>query len=214
MLEGWVAIRCLRHWATMVAWPPVHPLLPGSPARDVGITLGTTPPTDQLGYARQPVPRADVGAVESFFIVDELQREGLYQDIDEDGIPDLLEGPTGGYPHLVVNVDDSAVDSDGDGRTDANEILALTDPLSGSDKLEVTSLVNLGLDPVTGLRSFQVTWTSVPDASYELQINAVLDNSEPRTLEGPFAGGGSTLTAQVQVDPARAFFLVRRVTVF
>lgn len=193
---------------------PVHPLLPGSPARDVGITLGTTPPTDQLGYARQPVPRADVGAVESFFIVDELQREGLYQDTDGDGIPDILEGPTGGYPHLVVSVDDSAVDSDGDGRTDANEILALTDPLSGSDKLEITSLVNLGLDTVTGLRSFQVTWTSVPDASYELQINAVLDNSEPRTLEGPFASGGSTLTAQVQVDPARAFFLVRRVTVF
>jgi hypothetical protein len=98
------------------------PPLPGSPVVDAA---GPTPQaTDQRGAPR-PLGLADLGSVELF---------GFPQppEIDTDGdlIDDRLE-PL--YPQFTLGVDDSDLDSDGDGALDWDELAQATDPDDAAD---------------------------------------------------------------------------------
>ncbi|MGJ8723186.1 MAG: choice-of-anchor Q domain-containing protein [Roseibacillus sp.] len=190
---------------------PVRPLLPGSPALEAGVLLSNTPQIDQLGYRRPFGALPDIGAVESFFINDELFSEDLLIDSDLDGIADILEGSDGAYSHLVVGADDSARDSDSDGVTDREEILAATDLFDAGDQLEVVSLVNLGIDSATGKRRLSVTWRAVPGAYYEIISDRSLGTEAIFEVQEGYTGTSSLLTVEVLLSPEKDFIQIGRV---
>ena len=88
---------------------PTMPPLPGSPVIEAATASDFT--TDQRTAPRITGPLPDIGAVEAFPF-STLTRV----DSDSDGIDDRLEPA---YPQLTVGVNDSALDTDGDGSSDA-----------------------------------------------------------------------------------------------
>ena len=79
---------------------------------------------------------------------------------------------------LVVGVDDSALDADGDRRTNLEEFLALTNPQDPTSLLRVTAITQAPNGDLT------VTFTSTPGVTYQLQ-------------ESPDLGGFTDVDGQV-----------------
>jgi len=120
------------------------PLLPDSPAIEGTILLVGTPRADQKGNPRPSGPLPDIGAVEALPI-----NQLMLASTDGDDIPDILEGPGNAYPHLSPSADDSAVDTDGDGSSDAEEIANRTDPLDASSRFRMFSFApGNGFNPI------------------------------------------------------------------
>lgn len=178
------------------------PPLPGSPAIDAAIPLASTPPADQRGGARPRGPLPDLGAVEAFPF-------SSLPLVDTDG--DLIDDRLEPAYHLTVGVNDSGVDSDGDGSGDAEEIANMTDPLDADSFLKIISFTRAaGFDPVTNPR-FDITFTSFPGLSYSLECDGNLDFSSPQALVQPLgAAGGFTVSVQLGLLPGRDFVRVRR----
>lgn len=158
------------------------PPLPGSPAIEGAVLLGTTPLTDQRGNPRPSGPLPDLGAVEAGSLL-----LGMLADSDNDDIPDVMEGPDGPYPYLTVGIDDSLVDTDGDGSTDAEEIANMTDPNDASDSFRVLGFALApGFDPLSN-PLVSITFSSFPGLDYEAETDNALGTFEPVS--------GSLLTA-------------------
>jgi subtilisin family serine protease len=94
-------------------------------------------------------------------------------DIDSDGLPDHLE-----LQHLHDLAGTPTTDRDGDGQTEAAEILAGTDPLDAG------SVLRLGFSTASG---WPLEWTSVAGRRYSIWRS--------RSLEGPFEVWRGNLTA-------------------
>jgi parallel beta-helix repeat protein/predicted outer membrane repeat protein len=145
------------------------PPLLGSPAIEGAILLASTPLTDQHGNPRTSGPLPDIGAVEAVAMSLLSLSSG-----DGDSIPDILEGFGKAYPHLNSFVDDSALDTDGDGSSDAEEIANMTDPLDSSSLLRILAMIPVaGFDPATN-PVFEITINTFPGLSYRLESSATL----------------------------------------
>ena len=178
------------------------PPLPGSPVIDAAVPGVSTPATDQLGDARPRGPLPDLGAVEAF----PFSSIALV-DTDGDLIDDRLEPAY----HLTVGVNDSGVDSDGDGSSDAEELANMTDLLDANSFLKIISFTPAaGFDPVTN-PLFDITFTSFPGLSYSLECDGNLDFSSPQALVEPLGSAeGFSVSAQLGLLPGRDFVRVRR----
>lgn len=176
------------------------PLLPGSPAIDGAIVLAGTPATDQRGVSRPSGSGPDLGAVEAFpFSTLPLV------DTDGDGIDDRLEPAYG----LVVGVNNSATDSDGDGSPDGEELFNMTDPLNPADYLHILSFTRAaGFDPVTN-SVFDVAFNSFPGLAYELETGSTLPYfaAEPGTQ---ITATTTKVTLPVLLHPDAGFVRVHR----
>ena len=175
------------------------PPLPGSPVIEAAILLPGDPATDQSGGPRPRGPLPDIGAMEAVaFSTLPLA------DTDSDGIPDLVEGA---YPQLSVGVDDSALDSDGDGVTDAEELAGMTDPGDGTDFPRVTAFAKApGFDPAAN-PVFTLSFTTFPGLDYALEADQDLDFSgaDHRILLPTFTATDYLRTATVTLLPGRDF---------
>jgi CSLREA domain-containing protein len=173
--------------------------LPGSPVIEAAVPLPGDPATDQTGAARPRGPLPDIGAMEAVaFSTLSLA------DTDSDGIPDLVEGA---YPQLSVGVDDSALDSDGDGSSDAEELAGMTDPGDGTDFLRVTAFAKApGFDPAAN-PVFTLSFTTFPGLVYALEADQDLDFSgaDHRILLPPFTATDYHRTTTVTLLPGRDF---------
>lgn len=174
------------------------PPLPGSPAIEGAVVLfGTTPGTDQRGNARPTGPLPDIGAVEAGSLL-----LGSLPDTDNDDIPDLLEGPGGPYPHLLVGTDDSGLDFDGDGRSDAQELADMTDLFDGNDQFRI-----LGISPTPAFDAqtnplVAVTLSTFPGLRYSFESDVTLQNFQP--LPGTaFTADDFTATVELHLAPNR-----------
>lgn len=177
------------------------PPLPGSPAIDAAPTTGFS--FDQRDAPRVNGPFPDLGAAESFaFSLLELE------DSDNDGIDDRLEPA---YPGLTVGVDDSAVDSDGDGSTDAEELRNMTDPDDSTDFFRILSFTPAtGFDPGTN-PLFDITFNTFPGLFYHLEENQTLEEFE--FLPGSrLLATGTSHSMQVLLDSGRSFVRASRGT--
>lgn len=85
-------------------------------------------------------------------------------DTDNDEMDDDWELANG----LVVGVDDSANDDDGDKKSNGDEFLARTDPQDASSLLRVLEVV------VDGVGGYDVRFSSVDGVSYQLQFSSDL----------------------------------------
>ena len=134
------------------------------------VLLPTTPLTDQRGAARPNGSLPDLGAVEAVA----FSLLGLASS-DGDTIPDILEG-MGPYAHLDPLADDSSIDSDGDGVTDADEIDSMTDPLDGSDFFRVVTFeLGAGYVPLAN-EVVTLTMTTFPGLEYSIETDGTLLN--------------------------------------
>jgi hypothetical protein len=144
------------------------PPLPGSLVIEGAILLAGTPATDQRGSARPSGPLPDIGAVEAFpFSTLTLV------DADNDDIDDRIEAA---YPQFTVGVDDSGLDSDGDGWSDSEELASMTNPNDANDGFRLLSFAPApGFDAVTN-PVVDVTIATFPGLSYELEISENLQD--------------------------------------
>jgi hypothetical protein len=127
-------------------------------------------------------------------------------DTDNDGIDDRLEPAYG----LVVGNDDSAVDSDGDGYTDAAELFSMTNPLDANDHLRILNIApSTGFDPSANPR-VNVTLSAFPGLTYVWESGGALTNF--LTLSnGQFTATNSIHVQELLLAPDQDFLRVRRV---
>ncbi|MGJ8641072.1 MAG: choice-of-anchor Q domain-containing protein [Opitutaceae bacterium] len=181
------------------------PPLPGSPAIEGGVLLSGTPDTDQRGAARISGAIIDIGAVEAFPV-----SAVSLADSDSDDIPDILEGPDGAYPQLTVGVDDSQLDSDGDGSLDRHEIANMTNPLDSNDRFGILSFEpTASFDPATNAL-FDLNVKTFPGLDYELQFSETPDFSGVIDRVSLGSANQFTKTLQVQLAPGSEFIRVVR----
>lgn len=176
-----------------------RPPLPGSPVIDAALASAFT--TDQREAPRVNGPLPDIGAVEAvpFSML-------ALVDSDDDGIDDRLELA---YPQLTVGVDDSALDSDGDGSSDAEELGSMTDLNDGADYLRILSFnPAIGFDPVAN-PLFDLSFTTFPGLSYELERSSGLSGFA-FVPGSQVAATGYSHAMQVLLGPGRDFLRVRR----
>lgn len=179
----------------------VMPPLPGSPVIEGAVLLSSTPATDQLGNVRPSGPLPDIGAVEAVAFANLS-----LADSDSDGIPDLLEASY----RLTVGIDDSAVDSDGDGSTDAQEIANMTNPFDSSDYLRITGFERISAE--SELATFLISFSTFPGLGYSIESDQNLDFSglDHSEIVSPFVAEGYSASFEIQLRPARDFVRVKR----
>jgi predicted outer membrane repeat protein len=186
------------------------PPLPGSPAIEGGILTVDTPLTDQIGNPRPSGLFPDIGAVEAL----PLGALGLVS-ADGDTIPDILEGPGTPYPHLSPTADDSALDTDGDGSRDGEELANMTDLFDGTDYFRVVAyrladawgpLSDPTTDPVV-----TITLSTFPGLSYGIEAGSTL--LEGDYLEIPsaaFTADAFEATLDLILPPGSEFIRAKR----
>ncbi len=191
--------------------------LPGSRAIEAGVSDGDlgadsldvfpgTLVNDQRGAPRVTGAVPDLGAAEAIPL-----HQFDFVDADGDGVFDFLEGPASPYPHLLPGIDDSALDSDGDGITDSEEILSMTDPLDPTSRLRVLSIVAEG-PPRAGVRNFRITYTSFPGIRYVAASSFDLDfSSHSFVWPARLASGYVQADVYPLVHPAE-FIVIRALT--
>lgn len=159
------------------------PLTAGSPARDAGTLSPFT--TDQRGFPRVVGAAADLGAYEA----------GTFANCDI-WIWESLPATATPAQHAAT------FDFDGDGQTNGDEWLYLTNPASGA------SFFNPALS-TTGA-TLTLTFPSVTGRTYILEQNASLTPGAwtPAGV-APLSGNGAVLQFTIPISAARNFYRIR-----
>lgn len=118
----------------------------------------------------------------------------VIDDSDEDDLPDSWE-----MQHLGNLTSDPSADPDGDGQNNAMELLAGTNPASGS------SLFAAAMVPLNSTR-MTLTWPSVPGKSYLIQTSPALDGNWSPFATVPAAASPATSTDYTVTKIAEAMF--------
>ena len=115
-------------------------------------------------------------------------------DGDEDGMPDSWEI----LNELNPAVNDSTLDSDGDGVSNVEEYLAGTNPQSAASYLRATSLA-------ADLAGWNFAWQAVPGKQYRIETSPDMILWDPA---GEVLADSAVMTATVSVsgDPDKLFF--------
>ena len=181
---------------------PTRPPLPGSPAMEGAKT--STAMVDQIGHSRPSGAFADIGAVEALAF-----STLALASADGDSIPDILEGPGTSYPHLNPTVDDSVVDTDGDGSPDAEEIGNMTNLYEAGDRFRILSMAQaVGFDPLNHL-IFELKIQTFPGLVYQIEHQS--DLSLPFVPMGaPVMAENFITTLEVVLDGGRDFVRATR----
>lgn len=179
-----------------------RPPLPGSPA--IEGAKSSTAMVDQIGHSRPSGAFSDIGAVEAL----PFSTFALVS-ADGDSIPDILEGPGTSYPHLDPSVDDSTVDTDDDGSSDAEEIGNMTNLYDAGDRFRILSMQQAdGFDPLAN-PIFELTIQTFPGLVYQIEHQS--DLSLPfGPLGAPVTAEDFVTTLRVTLDTERDFVRVRR----
>ena len=98
-----------------------------------------------------------------------LTRTGLPMDSDGDELPDQWEMDHGFNPNSSLGINGAQGDVDGDGYSNIEEFLAITDPRDGQSRLVLS-----GVLPVLNARGVQ--WQAVPFARYRIYRSATILN--------------------------------------
>jgi hypothetical protein len=132
-------------------------------------------------------------------------------DSDGDGIPDILEGPGGPYPHLTVGLNDSEADTDGDGSRDGEEIAAMTDPYNPSDKFQILSFHPAPDFDSESNPQFELTISTFPGLKYRLGRTNGLDAAFAPHGDSPVTATAYETTFSVTLDAPNDFVRAERV---
>jgi predicted outer membrane repeat protein len=174
--------------------------LPGSPAIDAALTSTAT--ADQRGIPRPQGAARDIGAVETFTL-----SAPAFLDNDSDGMDDRLE-PLYGF---TVGVADGALDTDGDGSSNAAELGNKTSPRDSTSLLRIVAFTPAGF-ALDGDPLFDVTWTSFPGLTYTLQAKADLNFAVAPRDAPDVTATAFTHTLRIELDKnnPKDFIRVRR----
>lgn len=172
------------------------PPLPGSPV--IEGTASTPHTIDQRGAVRPNGPLPDIGAVEAF----PFSSLALV-DSDSDGVDDRIEES---YARFTVGVDDSALDSDGDGSTDAQELANMTDPDNAMDLLRIISFAPAAGFLYPSNMVFDVVWSTFPGLDYAVEYDDNLDFSGGLSF-GTNTANGFTSTLTVTLSSSGKDFI-------
>ena len=122
-------------------------------------------------------------------------------DSDGDGLLDADES-------LTYLTDPSKADSDGDGMNDGLEVLAGTNPDDAASVFRLTTV------RLAAGNKIIITWTSVPDRSYQLLSSQTLEGSLWTTIGGTIQATGftSSITNSPVTGDAPHFYRVQILT--
>jgi predicted outer membrane repeat protein len=157
---------------------------------------------DARGYSRSVEITAGGGSITYYDQINAgaHQWRGDQGDLDLDGLPDWWEHQN----RTDFRTPDADADPDGDGRDNANEFGALTDPLDPNSLLRVERF------EITGPNQAEVEWSSLPGLDYRLMSSPdLLDwSNEVFTKTATPASNSTTETIAVPMPPHTLFFRI------
>jgi hypothetical protein len=118
-------------------------------------------------------------------------------DTDHDGLINTLETD-------IYHTNPAVADSDGDGRSDGEEVIAGTSPADAASVFTLKTVENLPDDAV------KLTWSSVPGRTYQVEVSETMANSQ-WVVTGPAITAVADLTSTTVAKPPssqRAFYRV------
>ena len=191
-----------------------------APASAKGYALGTTATfnwtavTDTLGgisgyrlivstdpAGKNVIFNGLVGNVTSYTITNAAPGETLYAQVDalnNAGVEGPLSTASAGTPVLDPNGD-----ADGDGVTNAAEDLAGTNPLDPASYFHVQSVMRSSTNG-----NVQVTWSSVPGKSYQVQFSPDLSAGSFTAISSVINATAATTTYLAQPSTKNGFYRV------
>ncbi len=121
---------------------------------------------------------------------------------DNDGIDDRLEPA---YPQLTVGVDDSALDTDGDGSPDGEELFNMTDLDDADDNFRIlASSQPMGVDINSNL-VVELTLSTFPGLGYALESGPMLPANFKGISNTDFVATNHNQTIEVHIPPGDSF---------
>jgi hypothetical protein len=104
----------------------------------------------------------------------------------------------------IIGICDGQTDSDGDGSSDAAEILAGTNPVNAASKLRITSFRRVGTN-------MELTWTSVPGRTYRVCARASLNDPNWQDVSGNLRASSQTTSwsEAINAEAITKFYSVR-----
>lgn len=126
-----------------------------------------------------------------------------------DGMSEFVEADdhVGTDPQLQPLADNTLVDTDGDGFTDAGEIADSTDPLDANSRLRITLFEITAMNP--GFNATNIGFTSFPGLSYSAEFSSDLDFSDAR-VSGLGNATGFLFQTSINMAPTERFVRIRR----
>jgi len=178
--------------------------LPGSPVIEGASDSVVDSDQDQTGRPRTVGPLPDIGAIEAVAIC-------TLPLIDQNG-DEIDDRIAAAYPQLLQDLPIpvlAALDTDGDGFTDMEEVKNSTNPNDSNSHLKIVSFTKAE-DFTPSNPSFEVTFTSFPGLNYLPSFSENLRTFQPRDTFPftMFTADDFITSVKVTLSPNRGFFRI------